>query len=169
PADRLANPIARRVADDAGLAGFAFERAVASASATRETVLYPGSGTPLFQARGIPLEQGVAALHIKERARTRAGLAALAGLALFIVGVWRGTRTLSRRIAALAVALACTALVPLNEYSNLTRLFGPAVYHAPILEQFSANAGALLSTSAAVLLGILALFGRRPRPLSRAA
>ena len=32
------------------------------------------------------------------------------------------------RLATLGVALACVALVPLNEYSNFTRLFDPTVY-----------------------------------------
>ena len=48
-----------------------------------------------------------------------------------MIGVWRATRDLTQRAGALAVGLACTALVPLNQYSNLTRLFDPAVYFTP--------------------------------------
>ena len=87
-------------------------------------------------------------------------------LACFVIGVWRGTRVLSQRVGALAVGLACTALVPLSQYSNLTRLFDPAVYFTPRGGPLTGNAGALATTSALVLLGVLAVFRRRA-PLSR--
>ena len=68
----------------------------------------------------------------------------------FIIGVWRGTRSLAQRVGgAGASGFACTALVPLNQYSNLTRLFDPAVYFTPKGGPLTGNAGALATTERA--------------------
>ena len=61
-------------------------------------------------------------------------------------------------MATLATALACTALVPLNLYSNFTRLFDPTVYFTSQGGPLTSNAGALMMTGAIVLLGILVVF-----------
>src|SRR5262249_55625798 len=98
--------------------------------------------------------------RIQERVRVRAGLAFVLALALYVIGVWRATTTLSQRVAVLAVALACTGLVPLAQYSNLTRLFDPAVYFTARGGPLTGNAGALAATGAIVLLGVLAVFRR---------
>ncbi len=86
-----------------------------------------------------------------------------------MIGVWRSTRRLTHRVASLATGLACTALVPLAQYSNLTRLFDPAVYFTPRGGPLTGNAGALFTTSVLVLLGVLAVFRRQMRRPSRLA
>jgi two-component system, NtrC family, nitrogen regulation sensor histidine kinase NtrY len=166
PAEKLTSPVARRVAAKAGVSGFDFGPA-SDSSVNPEVLTYGIGGVPLFDVRTRALVQGEVQARIQEAVRLRAGLAFLVALAFFVIGVWRATTTLSRRLAALAAALACTALIPLNQYSNLTRLFDPSVYFTSRGGPLTANAGALLTTSAIVLLGILAVFRRQAHRASR--
>jgi len=166
PADRLSSPIARRVAKETGLGGFTFAPPTDS-SRSAEVLHYGSRGQRLFDVRASALAQGEVAQRIVETVRARAGIAFALALVCFIIGVWRGTRMLSQRLAALGVGLACTALVPLNQYSNLTRLFDPSVYFTLKGGPLTGNAGALATTGAIVLLGVLAVFRRRMRRASR--
>jgi len=166
PADRLSVPLTKRVEAHVGLGGFVFAPPVDS-SDNPEILHYAVSGQRLFDARAFPLAQGEIAARITEIARARAGLAFALGLACFVIGVWRGTRDLARRAGALALGLACTALVPLSQYSNLTRLFDPSVYFSANGGPLTGNAGALAATSAFVLLGIFAVFRKQARRVSR--
>ncbi|HTI62013.1 MAG TPA: ATP-binding protein [Gemmatimonadaceae bacterium] len=165
PGDRLAGTLAMPIATAANLARFAF--APPADSGTSPDVLrYTIAGRRVFDVRAVPLLQGEVVQHITETVRGRAGLAFVLALACFIIGVWRGTRTMSQRAAALAVGLACTALVPLSQYSNLTRLFDPAVYFTAEGGPLTGNAGALAATSALVLLGVLAVYRRHVNRIS---
>jgi two-component system, NtrC family, nitrogen regulation sensor histidine kinase NtrY len=166
PADRLSAPLANRVATESGISVFNFDPPSDSSSGAA-LLRYENAGRRLFDVRSGPLLQGEVAQRLEEQVRARAGAAFLVALACFIIGVWRGTRLLSRRVAALAVGLSCTALVPLNQYSNLTRLFDPALYFTPKGGPLTGNAGALATTSALVLLGVLAVFRRRSQPVPR--
>ena len=166
PADRLSAPLAPRIARDAGVSSFIFGPPTTSAAGP-ELMHYVHDGLILFDVRAAPLVQSTVAFRITEGVRIRAGLAFLLAFACFIIGVWRGTRTLAQRLAALAVGLACTALVPLSQYSNLTRLFDPVVYFTRAGGPLTGNAGALATTGALVLLGILAVVRRRGRPVPR--
>ncbi len=160
PADRLSSALARGVADKAGLDGFVFGPPT-DTSAGPEVLRYAINGVRLFDVRPDTLTQGQVEQRIDEAVRARAGIAFIVALVCFIIGVWRGTRSLPQRIAALAVGLACTALIPTNQYSNLTRLFDPAVYYTARGGPLTGNAGALATTGALVLLAILAIFRRR--------
>ncbi|HEY4218513.1 MAG TPA: ATP-binding protein [Gemmatimonadaceae bacterium] len=166
PGDRLSSPLARRIAAQAGLGDFEFSPASDSAGG-QELLHYMSGNLPLFDVRAAPLVQGEVTQRILERVRTRAGLAFMIALVFFVIGVWRGTREFGPRAAALGVALACTALIPLNQYSNLTRLFDASVYFTPRGGPLTGNAGALATTSAIVLLGILAVFRRQAQRASR--
>jgi two-component system nitrogen regulation sensor histidine kinase NtrY len=160
PADRLSAPLTKRVAETVGLSGFSFAPPTDS-TGNADVLHYAVRGQRLFDVRTDPSTQGTVAQRIAERVRARAGIVFSLALAFFVIGVWRGTRTLAERLGALAVALACTALVPLNQYSNLTRLFDPAVYFTPRGGPLTGNAGALATTGAIALLGVLAVFRRR--------
>lgn len=166
PADRLSTPLTQRLKSDLGLRGFSFAPPTDS-SGSQEVLRCAILGQRLFDVRAAPLAQGEIAQRITESVRARAGLAFILALACFVIGVWRGTRDLTQRAGALAVGLACTALVPLSQYSNLTRLFDPAVYFTSKGGPLTGNAGALTTTSAIVLLGVLAVFRRQQHRLSR--
>ncbi|MEO7086963.1 MAG: ATP-binding protein [Gemmatimonadaceae bacterium] len=165
PADRLSAPLAPRVASERGLRGFLFSAPLDTTSSP-EVLRYALGEQRLFDVRAYPLVQGEISQTISERARARAGIAFALALACFIIGVWRGTRRFWPRVIALGVGLACTALIPLNQYSNLTRLFDPAVYFTPKGGPLTANAGALVITAAVVLLGVLGVFRRQARRAS---
>ena len=160
PADKLSAPLAQRVAEHAGLSGFTFAPPVDSSNGD-DVLHFAVRGQGLFDVRADPSAQGTVVQRIAESVRARAGVAFSLALVFFIIGVWRGTRTLAERLGALAIALACTALVPLNQYSNLTRLFDPSVYFTARGGPLTGNAGALATTSAIALLGVLAVFRKR--------
>ena len=120
--------LAQPIADRAGLKEFKFFPPSDSAPGP-DVLRYPATGTPLFDVSAVPLTQGEVTQQIAEMARARAGIALLVALVCFVIGVWRATRTTSRRAAALAIGLACIGLVPLNQYSNLE----PAVRSGRVL------------------------------------
>ncbi len=166
PADRLSNPLAARVASEAGLSGFAFAPPSDSTPAP-DALRFSVGRQPLFDVRPIPLEQDELALRVAQKARLEVGILLALGLSCFLIAAWRGGRVLRWRLAALAAALGCTALVPLNEYSNVSRLFDPAFYYTSLGGPLTANAGALGITSALALLALLAVIRRRGRHHSR--
>ena len=170
PADRLSHPLSRRVARDARLDDFTFA-GPGSMNGSGPVLHFAYQGRPLLDARAAPLESGEVLQRLRERLRIDVGLALAAVLACFIIAAWRETRAVLPRLATLGVVLACVALVPLNEYSNFTRLFDPSVYFTSIAGALTASAGALGLTSAIVLLALLTLLrrGRRPTRLTAAA
>ena len=114
PADRLSAPLTRRIAEQTCLSGFSFAPPFDS-SGGPEILHYAIRGQRLFDVRVDPSTPGAVNQRIEESVRARAGIVFSLALAFFVIGVWRGTRALSARLGALAVALACTALVPLNQ------------------------------------------------------
>ena len=171
PADRLASTIAGGVADETLIRGFGFSPPPDAASGLRPadgSVAIGSPVTPLFVATPIVPDQGAMRLALVERARLRTGGALVLALAVFVLAMWRAGRTLTWRAGALAVALGCTAVAPLNELSNLTRLFDSSVYFTPLGGPLTANAGALLLTGALVLLGLLAVVRHQRGRIGRA-
>jgi two-component system, NtrC family, nitrogen regulation sensor histidine kinase NtrY len=169
PADRLARTMSARVVADAGISAFAFAPAADSARIPGAVALAPDGDGALFLVRPMTPAAGEARLHLVERARVSVGVALILALLTYLVAVWRASRGLQWRIGALGVALACTALAPLNEYSNLSRLFDPTLYFTRLGGPLTANAGALGITSGLLLLGLLAVFRRHGRRPGRAA
>lgn len=174
PADRLASTVAGAVANETGLRGFAFAPAEtpgirAGRTADSGVVTIGPPAAPLFEATPLAPEQGAAHLALMERVRFRVGASLIVALAVFVLAAWRASRSLAWRAGALAVALGCTAVAPLNQLSNLTRLFDSAVYFTPLGGPLTANAGALLLTTSLVLLGLLALVRRHRGPMRRPA
>ena len=166
PADRLARGLDRVIADETGVRGFE----IVPPGGMRGTAIVPlvTGGDTLALVRALPASQAETRLHLVERARVRGAILLVVSIVLLLVAVWRHARPLPLRVAALAVALSCVAIVPLNEFSNATRLFDPAYYFAPLGGPFTASIGALGITSALVLLGLLGVLRSRARIRSRA-
>ena len=136
--------------------------------ARRRCLRYATDGRRLFDVRANPLVQGEVAQRIAERARARAG-----------VGV--------RRRARRASSSACGAATRHAGAARRRARRRPRVHRArsaqPVLESHAAvrsrvyftpsggpltgNAGALATTSAIVLLGMLAVFRRRATSMRR--
>ena len=164
PGDSIARPLTRLVADRSGVARIDVNPSGADAVGGRD---YAVDGKRLASiSYELPSQEEVF-FQRGERARvTVSGVLAIALLAL-IVAAWRTSRDLLPRLGVLTLALICTAIVPVSQYSNVSRLFDPAVYFAPIGRQLTASAGALLTTSALVLLGVIAVVRSRRRAGSR--
>ena len=108
-------------------------------------------------------------LRLVEGARLRGALLLALALAALVGAVWRSRRRLRARFGALAVPLLCVGIVPLNELSNVTRLFDPALYFTPLGGPWTASAGALALTGSILLLGLLTLLRSPFASRSRAA
>ena len=158
----LSSPLANRIAATAGFSGFSFEPPTDSAERAAKCC------TTRRRPAAVRRSRGVRSCRAKSRSASPSACApapasrSSSRSRCFIIGVWRGTRTLSQRVGALAVGLACTALVPLNQYSNLTRLFDPAIYFTPNgRTAHRATPARSRRRARLVLLGILAVFRRR--------
>lgn len=167
PADSLASALDRRITGHGTVQRFEFEVGATDTSAPG-TFVFSANGRPLFTARPVPMPREEARVHVLEHAREVGALALSVLLVCFVAAVWRSA-LLRARFAALAAVLACVWLVPLNELSNVTRLFDPSLYFAPLGGPFTASAGALGLTSGVLLLGLLALLRARLRAARWAA
>jgi two-component system, NtrC family, nitrogen regulation sensor histidine kinase NtrY len=159
PADRLTQSVDSRLAPDQGIASFEF----APLSDPRGgPVVLPYKGRPLV--RVLPHLAASEEIRFRRAATLRArGAVVLVILVLaFLVYAWRNRRALADRLFAVAVALTITALVPWNSFSNSSRLFDPAYYFSKLAGPLTANAAALLISSALVLMAVYAVIRARP-------
>jgi signal transduction histidine kinase len=165
PGDSIARPLGRLLADRNRVARIeVFPYADGAPPNARP---YAVAGRPLlYVAYELP-SQGEVFFARSESARISLSAILAIALVALIVAAWRESRGIVARLGVLAIALLCIAIVPVSQYSNASRLFDPAVYYAPIGRQLTANAGALLITSALVLLGVIAIVRSRRRAQSR--
>ena len=159
PADRLTESVGAELARTQS--GTAYEFSSPEKSAGGPVVLALNDN-PLLRAQpqlATPEEvrfRGAAML----RARGAIGLVLL--VLAFLVFAWRVRHSLGERLFAVAVALAITALVPWNSFSNASRVFDPAYYFSRVGGPLTANAGALAISSCLVLLAVYAVIRARP-------
>jgi signal transduction histidine kinase len=165
PANRMARALSEEVARRASVAGFDIEPLPGVQRAG--TRLVRVDGRPLFAATPRLYTQGEVRLGLLERARLLVGILLTVGLACFIVAAWRVHRMLRWRSALVAVGIACVAALPLNAFSNYSRLFDPSLYFTPLGRSLTANAAALALTSAMVLLTLLTALRRQARVADR--
>ncbi|MFN9453364.1 MAG: ATP-binding protein [Gemmatimonadota bacterium] len=164
PADRFARTLDRQVADRAGVRGFLVAPPV------------DGGGAPVFRVRGVPvlaalpvaLSDGALALEVAETGRRVVGAVLVVAVALLLVATWHTGAPMTGRLGVLAAAVACAILAPLSAYSNVTRLFDPAVYFTSLGGPLTASLAALLVTGAAVVVALLTLRRSWRRAQSRA-
>jgi two-component system nitrogen regulation sensor histidine kinase NtrY len=158
PADRLTQSVNSRLAPAQGVASYQF------------APLTDQHSGPVLSYKGAPLVRVLPRLATSEEVRFRRaamlrarGTVALVILTLaFLVYAWRERRAVADRVFAVAVALAITALVPWNSFSNTSRLFDPAYYFSRLAGPLTANAGALFISSALVLMAVYALIRANP-------
>jgi two-component system, NtrC family, nitrogen regulation sensor histidine kinase NtrY len=114
-------------------------------------------GNAVLRARPRMAEPAQVRFRRAAMLRTR-GIVGLIVLVLaFLVYGWRERHALGHRIFVAGVALAITALVPWNSFSNTSRLFDPAYYFSRIGGPLTANAGALLISVSLILLAVYAV------------
>jgi signal transduction histidine kinase len=166
PADRLSEPLDRRVAERYGLRGFAYAGAGAAADVPDAVVLRLG-GEPMLAARALVASPETLEREAAEWVLPRAGLALAVLVLLLLATAWQRDGGLGWRLAGLGVAFGVVAIVPLSAFSNQSVLFDPAVFFVASGWRFTANAGALAITSALLLLALLSALRERVRPRSR--
>ena len=165
PASAFARPLDALAVRGPGIRGFSFARdGVADVSVAH---LDLGDGGPCLVGRPRPASREGTIVQLLERSRRRGSGALLFALAAFVSAVWRARRRLRWRLAALAVGVVCVGVVPLNELSNASRLFDPALYFASLGGPYTASVGALGITGAMALLGLLAVLRSTTRLHSR--
>ncbi|HEU4565126.1 MAG TPA: hypothetical protein VFS05_10775, partial [Gemmatimonadaceae bacterium] len=175
PADSLTDAVDERVARRSGVRGFEIIPVggdtlarVAREAAREGALLYAPLGDTLLVARPLPPAHAEARGDALRRARAMGGLLLALILALLAAATWRREPSPAWRLLPLGVALACVALVPLNQLSNVTFLFDPAVYFDTVGGPYTASIGALLLTGAVVLLGIFVVLRAHAPTRSRA-
>ena len=171
PADRLSDALDEQIADRIGIDGFAFTRpsttrstASDSGSAATPAVTIALGGAPLVAVRPIPPQQAETLQREQEVWGSRCALALGLALVVFMAVEWRARgRSIWRRLLALAVSLAALAIVPLNAFSNASRLFDATYFFSPVGGPYTASVGALGVTGAIALLAALTAARARVR------
>ncbi|MBA3466008.1 MAG: hypothetical protein H0T21_01260 [Gemmatimonadaceae bacterium] len=162
PADKLTQTIEGRIAASEGVASYEY---APGDSAAGGAVVLVQNRTALLRARPILSAPGEISFRRSATRRARGTGVLLLGVLLFLIYAWKDHRALFERLLGIAVALAITALIPWNTFSNTSRFFDPAFYFSRLAGPLTANAAALGLGSALVLLAVYAII--RARPTSR--
>lgn len=159
PADRLTQSVGSRLAPTQGVSSYQF---VPLADSLDGSGVLSYKGAPLV--RVIPQLAASDEVRFRRAAtlRARGTVALVIFVLVFLVYAWRDRRALADRLFAIAAALGIAALVPWNSFSNTSRLFDPAYYFSRFGGPLTANAGALLISSALVLMAIYAVIRALP-------
>ena len=169
PANGLARSLADAVVDHTAAQVIAFDVSVGDRPPVADAALRLSDGRWLTGRVG-PLVRDELRLRTLERARSWGLLWLSLIVAAYLASLWGRGITLAPRLAGVAVALAAVAVVPLNALSNVSPLFDPTYYYAPLGGAFTATIGALGLTSALLLLGLLSVVrARQARPPRLAA
>ena len=163
PADQLASAIDEEVVARSGIGKFDYSNMPDRPG----FLLVESEGTPLFAARASPPTPLAAEVAVLESARRLVGPLLALALLLMVAAAWSRGATLQLRLVALWVVLAVVAAAPLNAYSNVSRIFDPAVYFSGFGGPFTGTLAALAITSATALVALLALQRSPGRVLSR--
>ena len=136
PADRLSDPLDADVATRTDVDSFA----VSIPSLVDSQLLGPDPGTtltvdgvPLVTLRAATPTNDQARVSAAERVTSRGALVIAVAMLAFVVAEWRPRATMWwRRMLALATPLVALAIVPLNAFSNASRLFDPTYFFSPV-------------------------------------
>ena len=164
PTDRLARPLDAAVARRSGVRRYEYARASAAPGGY---TMFASRTDTLFGARPAAITASEARLRAVELATRRGAVLLGVALAFLLVGSWARPSPFAQRVLAIATAVGALTLVPLNRLSSVTRLFDPVVYLAPTGGPLTASVGALMLTSALVLLALLAALRSSARLRSR--
>jgi hypothetical protein len=159
PADRITASIEDQVAPAQGAASYSF---APPESVRAGPVVLTASGAPVLRA--IPHLATAEEIGFRRASmlRARGAIALVILLIAFLAYAWRDRHALAQRLLVIAVALAITALVPWNSFSNTSRLFDPAYYFSRLAGPLTANAGALFISASLILMAVYALIRARP-------
>jgi signal transduction histidine kinase len=160
PANRLTESVEEHLAPAQGVASYEFSL---PGDARAGSVVLSANGRPILRA--LPRLATADEVTFRRASMLRAqGTVALVILVLgFLVFGWRDRRALAERLFVVAAALAITAFIPWNSFSNTSRLFDPAYYFSKLGGPLTANAGVLCISSALILMAVYAVIRAHPR------
>jgi two-component system, NtrC family, nitrogen regulation sensor histidine kinase NtrY len=159
PADRMSAPLDAIVAARTGVAGFTLDD---PAGRRRRddvfSVREPGVAgeNALLAVEPLPPQEVAAQDAATDRARRSGAIAFVIALLTFVAAEWSARAALSRRLFALAVPLATIAIVPLNDFSNVSPVFNPSYFYSRLGGRFTSCVAAFGLTAAIAALGALA-------------
>ncbi len=166
PANSLARSLERQVVASSAVQAVQFDLAAPDVTPVADAALRLQDGDWLV-GRVSPLVRDEIVFRTLEDARSW-GLFWLSLLAItFLASIWGPSQLLGARLAGLGVALAAVAVVPLNALSNVSPIFDPTYYFAPLGGPLTATVGALTLSGGLLLLAVLALLRSRARLWSR--
>ncbi|HEX6941836.1 MAG TPA: ATP-binding protein [Gemmatimonadaceae bacterium] len=154
PADRIAGSLDAGLRFGPELAGFRYRDVDRTSSSDWQLIPVEGR---FLAAQARLLSQGEAIQRVSETARVWVGIGLLLSIVTLVAVAWRRPASLAKRFAVLGALLAMVVVLPFSAYSNISSVFDPGVYYAPILGPLSGSIAALTATSALALLGFFAL------------
>lgn len=168
PADRFARPLLKTLPGGFDLAHTIVESPDSvQVEAGTTVVLVPDGARRLARVRATTFTEGETRLRFEQQARSRTSIAlAIAMIGILVIAWRRPARTPERMAAAIAV-LAGVSMAPLAGLSNVSPLFDPASYFAPMGGSLTATVAALLITAALVLAVLLFALRSREGRFSR--
>ncbi|MEX2109817.1 MAG: ATP-binding protein [Gemmatimonadaceae bacterium] len=154
PANELTPSLASRIALSGEVDSYVLAPGV---DASGGSIVLAAEGTPLLRAtaRLAPGEE----VRFRKTAtwRGRVTVVLVAAMLVLLAYAWKDRRALPERLFAIGVALAITALVPWNAFSNTSRLFDPAFYFSRLAGALTATPAALLISTTLILMAVYAI------------
>jgi signal transduction histidine kinase len=171
PADRFTRPLLRTLPGRIDAAHTVIESPDSSRVEPGATVMVVQIGTSrLARVRATTYTEGETRLATEQRARSRTAIALFIALIAMLAVAWRRPSGTLERFASTSLALATVAMSPLPGLSNLSSLFDPSTFFAPMGGPLTSTAAALLLSAALVLAVLLFLLrATRQRPSRRVA
>lgn len=118
-------------------------------------------GRPLMRMDAVP--RAAESVQFAQSAAARGRGVALLGFAILtlIALGWSDRRSLGSRLFSVAIGLISIALIPLNNFSNYSRIFDPAYFYSPAGGPLMANAGSFAMMGVLLVLGVIAIIRAR--------
>lgn len=158
PADQFALALTQTVSGTGDFARTSVESPDSSRVEFGTTVLVvPDGPRRLARVRTTSLSEGETRVLLLQRARARTAIPLAAAMVCLLIGGWRRPARSGHRLAVTGVLLLTIAVVPLNSLSNVSSLFDAASYFAPMAGPLTANAAALLLSTALCLCMVFML------------
>ena len=168
PADRFTRALLQTLPGNVDVAHTYVESLDSRGMVEGETAVAARDGErEVARVRATTYTEGETRLALEQRARFRSSVALALALVAFLVVAWyRPARTVER-FGATAAVLLTVAVAPLSGLSNISSLFDPRSYFAPMGGPFTSTVVALLITAALTLAMLLFVLRGTLQRLSR--
>lgn len=155
PADRFARPLLStlRLVDASHTTIESPDSAQVLAGTT--VVVVPDGGRRLARVRAETHGMGETELRVTQRARWRSSVALAIALIGLLTVAWRRPANTRRRLLAALFVLCTVGLSPFSGLSNVSSIFDPSTYFAPMGGPLTSTAASLLVTASLALAVLL--------------